>query len=176
MRSIGISGSHPVALVSLVWSPRSTGMSTGREQLRVRLEAHRPGGQRQQLVGQFLHREVGAGAHVVDLARLAGLDEQPVGPHHVTHVGEVAAGRQVADGEDVAALQLVAGDPRRQGRCHELVGLTGTEVVERPNPQHGQPAPEPGLQPEVVGGDLAGRVRAGRAQRRVLGEREALGW
>ena len=82
------------------------------EQLRVRLEAHRPVGQRQQPVGQLLDGEVVAGAHVVDLARLAGLDEEPVGPHHVTHVGEVAAGRQVADGHDVAAVAARCGRSR----------------------------------------------------------------
>ena len=120
-----------------LWSPRSTGTSTGRCEARDR--ARSASGElamRQELVGEVCDGEVDAGAHVVDLARLAVLDEEPVGPHHVAHVGEVAAGRQVADRDDVAAVELVAGDPRGERRRDELVGLAGAEVVERPHPQH----------------------------------------
>ena len=73
--------------------------------------------------------------------------------------------REVADGQHLAAVALGPGDPRRQGRGHELVGLARAEVVERPHPQHGEAPAQPGLEAEVVGGDLGRRVGAGRAER-----------
>ena len=161
----GMAGSQPVALVRRVWSPREHGDVDRAEQLGVGLEAHRAAGHGEQVVGQLLHGDVAAAAHVVDLARLAVLDEQPVGPHHVAHVGEVTAGGQVADRDHVAALHLVAGDARREGGGHELVGLAGAEVVERPHPQHRQLAAEPRLEAEEVGRHLRRRVGAGRAER-----------
>ena len=51
-------------------------------------------------------------------------------------------------------------------------GLAGTEVVERPHPQHVEAVAEVGLQAEEVGGDLAGRVGRHRPQGRVLVDRE----
>ena len=73
---------------------------------------------------------------------------------------------------DVAAVELVAGDARRERRRHELVGLAGAEVVEGPDPQDGEAPAQPGLEAEEVGRHLRCRVGAGRPQRRVLGERQ----
>ena len=102
--SRGISGSQPVAVGEAGVVAPQHGDVDRAEQLGVGLEAHRATGHGQQVVGQLLHGDVAAAAHVVDLARLAVLDQQPVGPHHVAHVGEVAAGREVADRDHVAAL------------------------------------------------------------------------
>ena len=169
----GISGSQPVAARQPgVVAPQHRDVDRP-QQLGVGLEAHAARGQREELVGQLLHGDVAARAHVVDLARLAALDQQAVGPHDVAHVGEVASGGQVADRDHVAAVELVAGDARRQRRRHELVGLARAEVVERPHPQHRQPAAEPGLEAEEVGRHL-GLAAYGLTGRSgdVLGERQ----
>ena len=97
-------------------SPRSTGTSTRPLQARVLLEPHRMTGHRHQPVGQLADGQVAARADVVGLARLAVLDQQPVGPHDVAHVGEVAAGGQVADRDDLGAVELVEGDALGDGR------------------------------------------------------------
>ena len=125
----------------------------------------------QEPVGQLLDGDVAAGAHVVDLAGLALLDEQAVGPDDVADVGEVAAGREVADGHVVGAVALGPGDAAGQGRGDELLGLARAEVVERPHAEDAEPVAEVGLVGEGVGGDLRGGVRAGGAQRGLLVER-----
>ena len=133
---------------------------------RVGHEAHGPRRHGQQRLGDLLHRHRLAPAHVVDLARLAGLDhEQPVGPHDVADVGDVAARGQVADGHLVAAVALVAGDAGGQRRGDEAVALPGAEVVEGPDPDDREPVPEPGLLGEGVGRHLGGGVGGHRPQR-----------
>ena len=62
------------------------------EQLGIGLEAHGAPGHGQQVVGDS-YTAASRPLHVVDLARLAVLDQQAVGPHHVAHVGEVTSGR-----------------------------------------------------------------------------------
>src|SRR5216683_2141482 len=66
---------------------------------RIDLDRDRDAAHGQQELDHLAQRGGLAGAQVIDLARTPLLDGQAVGPHHVPHVGEVAAGIQVADAE-----------------------------------------------------------------------------
>ena len=165
-------GSQPVAS----WRRRGIAPQDRRvhraEQVGIRDQGHRAVGQGDEAVGDLLDGDVATGAHVVGLAGLASLSQEPVGPDHVPHVGEVPAGAQVADRDLVAAADLVAGDAGGHRGRHEAVALPGPEVVEGPGPEHGQAVAEVRLQGDHIGGRLAGAVGTDGAKGPILTDRQ----
>ena len=123
----------------------------------------------------MLDGDVASGAHVVDLARLAPLDQEPIGPHHVAHVGEIPPRAEVAHGQRRRSRLLSLHDAASQSGNDERLGLARPGVVERPHPDHREPVAQMSLQPQELGGDLARRVGGHREQGRILAQRELLG-
>jgi hypothetical protein len=78
-----------------------------------------------------------AGGDVVDLARPPALDRQPVGAHHVAHVGEVADRVEVADADHRRRQPgLDGGDLLGEVRGDEDVAAPRPGVVEAAGAQH----------------------------------------
>ena len=71
----------------------------GAHQRRVGLQREVGAGQFEQSIRDLRHGDVGPRADVVDLAHLTAFDQQPVGDHYVSHVGEVTPGGQGSHGE-----------------------------------------------------------------------------
>ena len=102
----------------------------GPSQLRVELEPQLDPGQALHLQGHVGDGDVAAAAHVVDLAGDAPLGQEPVGPHHVADVGEVAPGRQVPHHDAVGAAAAGLDDALASADTTKADGLSGTHVVE----------------------------------------------
>ena len=129
------SGSQPVALLSLVLSPRSTGTSTGRSSAGSWRSAH--GRSRRLETSRSAMSSIATStprAHVVRLACLTVFHQQSVGADDVAHVGEVAPRREVADGHDAADRRTRCARCVRRARVRRTSALARAEVVERPHP------------------------------------------
>ena len=133
------------------------------QQFAVGREAHRTPGSGDQGLGQLGDAAGRAGADVVGLAGGTVGGQQPVGPDHVAHVGEVASRVQVPDPDHLRTGALVGRDARCQRGRHEAVALAGTQMVEGPGPDHVEPAAQAGLHADHLGRSLAGAVGRHRA-------------
>ena len=112
------------------------------------------------------------GTDVVDLARLAGLDQEPIGPHHVADVGQVAAGAEIAVGHLAPSGQLGLGDLRGESGRGERGSLARSEMIEGPGNDHVQVKG-----PLILHGDGFGRLLAGSVGRPGRAGRDSsIGW
>ena len=122
---------------------------------------------------QHLLRGVPAArADVVDLSRLPALEGQPVRPHHVAHVREVADRLEIAHVDDGLAepFSISATWRGEVGRDEDLAA-PGAGVVEPAGPDHVELVAPPVLVGEEVLGHLGDGIRRERAERAVLADR-----
>ena len=166
--SSGISGSQPVAVAEPGVVAPQHGHVDRAQQRRGRARAASGGSaMREERSASSWMAMSWPRAHVVDLARLAVLDQQPVGPDHVAHVGEVAPR---AAGCRPARRRR----PRSSLRAMRAASAGATKRSVWPGPRWlkartrstVEPVAEAGLQAEEVGRHLAGRVGAHRPERR----------
>ncbi len=143
------------------------------KQLRVLGDGHRVSRSHQQAVRQLTDASRDATAHVVGLTGAACARQQPVGPHHISHVRKVALRLHVPGRHQRGPGAFVVGDPRGQRGGHETVTLAWPEMIERPGPDHLKPRAVTGLEAHHLRGSLARSVRSHRPKRGRLCNREA---
>jgi hypothetical protein len=114
-----------------------------------------------------------AGGDVVRLAGLPFRRRQPVRPHRVAHVHEVAPDLEVSDLDPGRAQPgFDFGDLTGERGDHEAVRLARAAVVEQPQAHGAQAERLEVLEAEHVRGRLADRVRRHRAERLPFPDRQ----
>jgi len=96
------------------------------------------------------------------------LGHEPVRPNHVTDVGEVPTGSQVADHDVVDAVRFGVGDASGEAGSDEIGPLPGADVVEGAEADHVLPGAEVGSGGNSIGCHLRRGVRIGRMERLVF--------
>ena len=125
----------------------------------------RPAGERGEDVQGVGELRAAAGAEVVNLAGGPFFDQEAVAPDDVADVGEVADDVEVADLDAGLPARLDLGHLSGQGAQDVGGRLPGAGVVERPGHHDVGPVRQEVLDPEQVGGGLAGGIGVVRAQR-----------
>ena len=91
---------------------------------------------------------------MVRLARTATSHQCPIGPDHVSNVGEISSRLEISDPNRGVPGVLGASNAARKRRGDEHVALAGTEMVERSDSHHIEAVAEARLDTEHVGGGL----------------------
>ena len=122
-------------------SPTCAGHVGGAQPAGIDAHLHLAPSRREQQLEHLADRAPAAAADVVGLARVALVEQQPVGAHHVAHVGEVAHGVEIADldhgGRRPCSISAIWRAKRALG---EGLAAPGPGVVEGPRQHHAQPA------------------------------------
>ncbi|CAB4925689.1 unannotated protein [freshwater metagenome] len=92
------------------------------------------------------------------------LNQKPVCPHHIADIGDVAPGGEVSHRYGTHSVAFIAGDPISDSRCDEVRALSGAEMIEGADAKDLKTETQPGLESQLVCGDLARRVGSDRTK------------
>src|SRR6267154_2183939 len=166
-------GLPPGRLLESPGVPEQDGHVRGTHAGRVLLHLHLGLREAEEVIQHRADGPVLARADVVDLAGLALLEREPVGPHHVAHVGEIAAGLEIADPDHRRAATLLdVGDLLREIRADEHRAAARALVVEAARSDDRQLEAHEVLIAQHVLAHLAHRVGGEGAQRIGLADGE----